>query len=219
MTAPITSSALPTTSYAILGMLALRPWSAYELTQQMRRSLDYCWPKAESVLYGEPKRLVRLGLATAKREPVGRRSRTVYAITEQGRRLLAEWLATPPSPPRLEVEAMLRLLYADQGGKDELLQAVRATRAWAVEHLPDGLSQVRGYLADGGPFPERLHLIALFARFYVDLFELLVRWSDAAEAEVETWPRTADLGMTEGTREHLEEALARMEALWASHSA
>jgi PadR family transcriptional regulator, regulatory protein AphA len=49
-------------------MLALRPWSAYELTRQMRRSLDYCWPKAESVLHGEPKRLVQLGLAAARRE-------------------------------------------------------------------------------------------------------------------------------------------------------
>jgi PadR family transcriptional regulator AphA len=66
---------LPTTSYAILGMLALRPWTAYELTQQLRRSLTYCWPKAESVLYDEPKRLVRLGLATAQRQPAGRRTR------------------------------------------------------------------------------------------------------------------------------------------------
>src|SRR5215831_12288222 len=102
---------LPTTAYAILGMLALRPWSAYELTQQARRSLNYCWPTAESVLYDEPKRLVRLGLATAKREATGRRSRTVYTITEQGRRVLDEWLATPPSPPHLEIESMLRLLY------------------------------------------------------------------------------------------------------------
>ena len=79
---------LPTTSYAILGMLALRPWTAYELTQQLRRSLTYCWPKAESVLYDEPKRLVRLGLATAQRQPAGRRTRTAYAITDQGRRAL-----------------------------------------------------------------------------------------------------------------------------------
>ena len=68
---------LPTTAYAILGMLALRPWSAYELTQQMRRSLNYCLPTVESVLYHEPKRLVRHGLVSAKREAVGTRARTV----------------------------------------------------------------------------------------------------------------------------------------------
>ena len=27
--------------------------------------------------------------------------------------------------------------------------------------------QLRGYQADGGPFPERLHLIMLFSRFYL----------------------------------------------------
>ena len=49
------------------------------------QGLDFCWPTSESVLYQEPKRLVRLGLATAKREATGRRTRTVYTITEQGR--------------------------------------------------------------------------------------------------------------------------------------
>ena len=215
MTAPPSPStpALPTTSYAILGMLALRPWSAYELTQQTRRSLDYCWPTAESVLYQEPKRLVRLGLATAKRQAAGRRTRTVYTITEQGRQVLAQWLATPPSPPSLEVEAMLRLLYADQGSKQDLLDAISATRAWALARAPEGLAQVRGYLTDGGPFPERLHISALFARFYLDLFELLVRWADLAEAEIEAWPDTADLGITEQTRALLEELLTRLQAL------
>jgi PadR family transcriptional regulator AphA len=209
---------LPTTSYAILGMLALRPWSAYELTQQARRSLDYCWPTAESVLYSEPKRLVRLGLATAERQAAGRRTRTVYAITGQGRRVLAEWLATPPSPPGLEIEAMLRLLYADQGSKQDLLDAVRATRAWALARAPEALAQVRGYLADGGPFPERLHISTLFGRFYLDLYELLARWADLAEAEIAAWPGTAGLGMTDRTRAQLEEALTRLQAL-AGHAA
>ena len=210
MTTP--SPSLPITSYAILGMLALRPWSAYELAQQARRSLNLCWPTAESVLYQEPKRLVRLGLATAKRQTAGRRTRTVYAITEQGRQVLAEWLATPPGPPRLEVEAMLRLLFADQGSKEDLLDVIRTTRAWALARAPEGLAQVRGYLADGGPFPERLHLITLFGQFYIDLYALLASWADLAEAEISAWPRTSDLGVTDGTRALLEEQITRLEA-------
>ena len=49
---------LPTTSYAVLGLLALRSWTGYELVQQARRSLAFCWPKEDSVLYEEPRRLV-----------------------------------------------------------------------------------------------------------------------------------------------------------------
>ncbi len=77
---------------------------------------------------------------------------------------------------------------------------------------------MRGYLADGGPFPERLHLITLFAGFYVELFGLLLEWSETAEAEVRSWPATADLGLTDRTREQLEALLSRMEELWASQS-
>jgi DNA-binding PadR family transcriptional regulator len=206
---------LPMTSYAILGMLALREWSAYELTQQLRRSLDYCWPAAESVWYSEPKRLVRLGLATAKREPnaTGRRARTVYAITSQGRQVLAAWLASPPEPPRLQVETMLRLLYADQGSKQDLLAAVRGIREWALSQASAGLPQIRGYLEDeqSTPFSHRLHIIALFARFYLSLFGQMISWADQAEAEITAWPGTADLGMTPQTRATLEDMRQRLE--------
>jgi PadR family transcriptional regulator AphA len=184
-------------------------WAAYELTQQLRRSLGYCWPKAESMLYDEPKRLVRLGLATAQSEPVGRRTRTAYAITDEGRRAFGAWLATQPGPPRVELETMLRRVYADQGTKEELLVAVQAARDWAEARYADGREQVRGYLADGGPFPDRLHIIALFARFYADLFELIVRWAELAEAEIQAWPRTDGLGMTERTRDLLQELVSR----------
>jgi DNA-binding PadR family transcriptional regulator len=193
-------------------MLALRPWSAYELTRQMRRSLSYCLPTVESVLYHEPKRLVRLGLADAQSQPVGTRSRTVYSITGQGRQVLTQWLATPPAPPRLEVPVMLRLLYADQAGKEDLLSTVKAARQWALGRAPEVLAQVRGYLTDGGPFPERLHIIALFARFYVDLFEAMIQWCDFAEDQIQTWPHTANLGMNDRTRTLLEELEGRLQA-------
>src|SRR5688500_13601012 len=101
-------------------MLALRSWTGYELTQQMRRSLDYCWPKAESVLYDEPRRHVTLGLAKTSEEQKNGRTRVRYSITPRGRRALRAWLATPTSAPRLELEPMLRLLYADQGDVDDL---------------------------------------------------------------------------------------------------
>src|SRR5689334_13380547 len=94
---------LPTTSYALLGLLRLRPHTAYDLTQQASRSLAFVWQTSESQLYEEPKRLVRLGLVAADEEPAGpRRTRTVYEITDAGRDALAAWLATPPSPPRHE---------------------------------------------------------------------------------------------------------------------
>ena len=49
--------ALTTTSYGVLSVLAIGEHSTYELTRQMRRSLHYLWPRAESNVYAEPRRL------------------------------------------------------------------------------------------------------------------------------------------------------------------
>ena len=76
---------LTSTSYAVLGLLSVKPWSSYELTQQMDRSLGRIWPRAVSKLYEEPKKLVSHGLASAATEQNGQRTRTVYAITAEGR--------------------------------------------------------------------------------------------------------------------------------------
>src|ERR1041384_2116325 len=66
---------LTTTSHAVLGLLAIQPWSSYELTQQMDRSLGRIWPRATSKLYEEPKKLVEHGLARSSTEHNGRRTR------------------------------------------------------------------------------------------------------------------------------------------------
>ena len=52
---------MSTTSYAILGLLAVKPWTTHELVQQVDRSLRRFWPRAQSKLYEEPKKLVDHG--------------------------------------------------------------------------------------------------------------------------------------------------------------
>ncbi len=59
---------MTTSSYAVLALLDLKPWSGYELTKQAQRSLRYAWPKSERLLYSEPKKLVQLGFATVHQE-------------------------------------------------------------------------------------------------------------------------------------------------------
>ena len=93
---------LTTTSYAVLGLLAIKPWSSYELTQQMDRSLGRVWPRAASKLYEEPKKLVAYGMARSTTERNGRRTLTVYEITAEGQRALRDWLHQPGDGPMLE---------------------------------------------------------------------------------------------------------------------
>ena len=178
---------LTTTSYAILGLLALRPWSAYELTKQVRRSLRFCWPRAETRLYQEPKNLVEHGLATATVTASGRRSRTVYAITGEGRTALRRWLGEPSAPPRLESEALVRLFFAEHGTKQSLLATLSELETQAGALRAQAVAQGAEYLADEAPFPERIHLLALMGKFTLEHTALVAEWARWARTEVEGW--------------------------------
>jgi len=179
---------LTTTSYVILGHLALRDWSTYELAQQLKRSTRHYWPRAESKIYEEPKKLVAHGLATATREYTGRRRRTVYAITDEGRTALRRWLDQPGQPPLVEFEGVLKVLFAEQGTKQQLLATLRSIREQAQrtrdEHaaLADDLSRT------GGPFPDRLHVNELVFRFMWEQTDTVIRWATWAEQQVADWP-------------------------------
>ena len=181
-------STLTTTSFAILGLLAVRPWSTYELTQQMDRSLGRIWPRAQSKLYEEPKKLVEQGLAEASSEPVGRRSRTVYSITPAGRHALADWLQEPGAGPVLEFEQLLKIFFAEQGSRSDALATLAATRAWARERNEDNVAAAGEYRAGAGPFQHRAAQNLLMGGFLIEFYRMVAQWADWATEQVEQWP-------------------------------
>jgi PadR family transcriptional regulator AphA len=197
------------TSFALLGLLGVKPWTAYELVAQTRRSLHYVWPRSEAHLYAELKRLVERGHATAEVVEGRGRQRTRYTITPLGRAALEAWLATEPAPPMLEIEGVLRVLLADQGTAEDLRAALDSTARQAREQLADGKAMVREQLMTGGPFPQRLHLAELVVAFYGEFLRLLIRWCDDSIAETQTWSDTKDIGLTPQARQRYERLLAQ----------
>ena len=194
-----------TTSYAILGYLAVRPWSGYELAKQLGRTFHHFWPRAESGIYREVKRLVEGGLATGSDEHVGRRARTRYEITPAGRDALRSWLATPRSDGVLESEGLVRLLFADHGTKADLVALLDAMAddAGRRAELMRGLA--RDYLVGAGQFPARSHINALVARFLVDFGVMVRDWAEWSRAFVDTWPDVAEREPDEATLAKLRE--------------
>ncbi len=188
-----------TSSYAVLGLLDLKPWTGYELTHQAQRSLRYAWPKSERLLYAEPKKLVELGFATVHQEDRGKRTRNVYTITEEGRQALSEWTRTRTQPPRLEIEALLRLLFADHGSREDVLRALDEFEDDIGEHHRAIVELMGSYLDGGHPFPQRIHLSVLFATFQIEMFKTFERWIEFARDEIDEWPTTQNLGMTPRT--------------------
>jgi DNA-binding PadR family transcriptional regulator len=194
-----------TSSYAVLSLLALRPWSGYELTNQATRSLRFAWPKSERLLYSEPKKLVELGWATTHTERVGQRTRNVYEITDAGRAALTEWMTTRPQPAQLEAEALLRILFADYGTTADAHNSLAALASDAAELQDQVVQLMSSYRNIGHPFPDRIHLSVLFATFQVELFALMQRWSQFAANEIDQWEgRTADVGWTDRVDEMID---------------
>ncbi len=119
---------LKPSSYAILGQLAFHPWSAYELIKEMQRNFHYFYPRAESGLYEELKKLEQNGYTTSEVETKGKKDRTVYRLTEQGKQALKEWLATEPDPYSLEFDGLLRMFLSKFGTQENLSNSLNKIR-------------------------------------------------------------------------------------------
>jgi len=198
---------LTPTSYAVLGLLNVRTWSTYELTKQMRRTLRSVWPRAESNLYREPQRLVEAGFATAEQRMVGRRVRTEYSITAAGRAALHGWLLRPAAPTALESEAMIKVLFGDSMPIDALRRHLLEFGQEAEDTDRSWRAIAREYIDGTGPFPERIHVNALYWVLLDRWARLRADWAEWAAAEVATWPSPAGPVDRTGIQAMLERAL------------
>ena len=181
------SDRLTTTSYAVLTQVAVRSWSSYELAQQRVRYFRYVWPRAESAIYREVKRLSAMGLLEDTKAYTGKRARTVYSITDAGKQALREWLGTPVSPFSMDFEALLRIWVAPLGTKDELIGTLKQVRADAYEML-EFAGQVKEEFIEGiNPTQNQAYLRALPVDFFTSLLNTVSSWVERTLEEVETW--------------------------------
>jgi PadR family transcriptional regulator AphA len=177
------------TSYALLGLLSVRSWTTYELTQQVKRSLRWFWPRAERQLYVEAKRLVEHGLADVEERYVGKRRSRDYGITDEGRTALAAWLDDPPSPRTTEFEGMVKVFFADAGTREQLLTTLGRIEAEAVDRI-----EAVAALSEPTTFESRRHLQSLCLPFELGQEEAVLRWARWAREQVLAWESTTDPG-------------------------
>jgi PadR family transcriptional regulator, regulatory protein AphA len=203
--APIT-----TTAYALLGLLALRPaWSTWSLTKQLRRNMRFFWPRAESRIFAQARRLEARGLAQTTNSYVGRRQRTTYSITPNGHAALREWLATPPRATTLECEALLRIMLADFADPSQVQVALAQVRADAQAILEVGRVVGPEYLRGDAPFQDQLHVRAHVLDFLSNHALMLLEWADRTEAITSQWATVSSEQRQATARRLIEACLAR----------
>ncbi len=167
-------------SYVVLTLVGEGGAGPHDIVRMMRRGRIY-WTAAESHYYAEPKRLARLGYLVARTEPGRTRARTHYELTEKGRAAIRRWLTTPAVLPRIQNEAVVKLLAADLAGDEVVLESLAGLRedvARAAEEL-----DVAEAVAETLPQRERyLRLVHGLGR---RLLAAHLDWLDEVEAELE----------------------------------
>ncbi|MFF4405113.1 PadR family transcriptional regulator [Streptomyces sp. NPDC001404] len=125
--------------HAMLGLLAERPASGYDLMKRFETSLTNVWPATQSQVYGELGKLAKAGLLEVVAE--GPRGRKEYAITAEGRAELRHWLAETRPERSHRNEALLRVFFLDLLTPLEAV-AYLATEAERAAELRAELEQV-----------------------------------------------------------------------------
>ena len=133
---------VPTTSYAVLGLLTFGEVSGYDLKRLADRTIKhFFWSPASSQIYSELRRLTSLGYVTEREVRQERRpDKRLYKITPEGDIALRHWLDRPDVEPDVRKSPfLLRTFFGGMAAPQGLRQRLRGRR----EELERTLSQYR----------------------------------------------------------------------------
>jgi PadR family transcriptional regulator, regulatory protein AphA len=166
-------------SYAILSLVGVGGAGPHDIVRMMRQGRVY-WAAADSHYYSEPKRLEKLGYLTSEVHPGKTRPRTHYSLTEKGRTALAEWVGEPMCFPRIQHEAVVKVLSGDIAGDEAILRS--------LDGLREDLAEVRAGLQSAeeiaGTLPHRERYLKLVQRLGEEIVRVHEEWIDEVEREL-----------------------------------
>jgi PadR family transcriptional regulator, regulatory protein AphA len=179
---------LSATGKVILGMLAARPRSGYEIKQLVDGSARFFWAASYGQIYPELKRLENEGMIAGTDSAQGARQRTVYKLTAAGKRAVREWIAGPPQVFELRDEGLLELFFAGSVDPARLPEIARECAAEAAQTAA-ALRAVREELDAEGPDetpehkPDAGSLAVL--RYGIEANEWAAEWFERTAKELE----------------------------------
>ena len=175
------SSNLTPLSYVVLALVGRGGAAPHDLVRMARGGQRLYYAGAASKIYEQPKRLERLGYLRSETRPGKTRQRTYYTLTEQGLAALREWLGGPSSFPRIQSEAVARVLASDlaedEGVVAESLQALRAE----IGELAAGIDEDERRAPS---IPHRERQLKLVRSLGTLLLQAHLDWIDEVEQEL-----------------------------------
>jgi PadR family transcriptional regulator AphA len=168
--------------HALLGALADRPRTGYELLKHFEQSLAYAWPASHSQIYPELARLREAGLI--EQTESGARNSKTYAVTDEGLAEVRRWLRETEPDRRVRSEAALRTFFLWLLEPGEARAELEREREYWSERL-DELEAIRAGPRGPGR-KEQAFGIALEGG--IRSLETRLQWLDWAAEELEGKP-------------------------------
>jgi DNA-binding PadR family transcriptional regulator len=171
-----------TTAYIILGLLAHKDSSGYDLKKEIDHMISRFWDVGYGQLYPTLKMLEKEGSITgaptlSEKGP----DRIVYAITDAGKQKLIDWLSLPNEKEYIRYEILLKLFF---GNLSSPVITIKRIEAFQKQHEED-LQLIRSYKANlESVFEEnRDHLYYyLTVLFGEHIYKAYLEWADEALA-------------------------------------
>jgi PadR family transcriptional regulator AphA len=162
-------------TWVILGLLAMRPRSGYEIKAVVDRSTRFFWAASYSQIYPELRRLEDEGLVEGEDAANGARQRRVYRLRNTAPPALTDSLHGHTTTIEHRDESLLRLFFADVQPREEALGLLEAR----VRGHEQFAQELRAIDARPGTDPD---FVDLALRWGIALNEFGARWC-AEEAE------------------------------------
>ena len=177
--------------YALLGALADRPRTGYELLKHFEQSLAYAWPASHSQIYPELARLREDGLI--EQTGSGARNSKTYAVTDAGLAEVRRWLRETTPDRRVRSDALLRTFFLWLLDPDEARDELWREREYWRARL-DELERIKSGPRGPGR-KEQAFGIALEGG--IRTLQTRLEWLDWAEAQlVEAQPSEPEPSVT-----------------------
>jgi DNA-binding PadR family transcriptional regulator len=179
---------LSATGKVILGMLAARPRSGYEIKRLVDNSARFFWAASYGQIYPELKRLEAAGLITGSDASQGARQRTVHRLTAKGKRAAREWIDRPPQTFEMRDEGLLELFFAGSINPARTAEIAReraataAAKAGELRSLEELISE-HGQAEGPEHNPDAGSLTVL--RYGIEMNEWAAEWFERAADDLE----------------------------------
>jgi PadR family transcriptional regulator AphA len=179
---------LSATGKVILGMVAARPRSGYEIKQLVDTSARFFWAASYGQIYPELKKLEDADLITGTDASQGGRQRTVFKLTAAGRRAAKQWIDGEPEVYELRDEGLLQMFFAGsvEPARTAEIARERAAKAAAtagelraVQDEIDRKHEAAG--AEYSPDPGSLTVL----RYGIAMNEWAAQWFERAAEDLE----------------------------------